>query len=243
MNSIYKRTLTTIGLLICTLLMATPSMGQATRSQVYGGTLTRQTQTFYMQSDVGLQTYESEAVASNATTSASTFRIGGYAGESRRVGISFTSAASDTAFQLNNTEVRSEWKDFDLQLRLGFINPFLVVSDSEMVIAGDELEDLHIFSQGVGAGATIQAPLTDYIIATASTKHVVSTKAHDRFGHEVKMGARSEVDFNAAIDVSEHVVDYYVGYKARTYSLTVDGVEATENQSMPYTGVRMGFYF
>ena len=128
------------GILFSIFLLAAPTMAQSTRSQVYGGTLTRQTQTFSVQSDVGLQTYESEAAGSNGTTSASTFKVGGFAGEARRVGILVTSANSTTNFQLNQTAVRSGWRDLDLQLRLGFINPFIVFSDSEIAVAGMELK-------------------------------------------------------------------------------------------------------
>jgi hypothetical protein len=219
------------------------AFSQATRSQVYGGALTRQSHTFYIQSDVGMQTYESAAVDSNATSTVQSYKVGGYFGEARRLGLAIGSSEAVTPFELNDTRIRSGFRDLELQVRLGFLNPFVVASDNEINIKTNGEDYLHVHGQGMGVGANIQVPMTAEIITTVSAKVVNTTKAYDRLGHDVTIGNRTEIDANAAVDVTEHMVDAYVGYRRRSYTLKVDGVEASELQSIPYAGLRFGVYF
>ena len=228
---------------IAGLLISLPAYSQATRSQVYGGTLTRQSQTFYAQSDVGLQTYESSAVDSNATATVTSYKVGGYFGEARRLGLSVASAESITPFELNDTRVRSGFRDVELQLRLGFINPYIVATDNEINVKANGENFLHIHGQGLGLGANVQVPMTENIITTVSAKLVNTTKAYDRYDHDVEIGPRTEIDASAAVDVTRHLVDAYIGYRRRAYSIKVDGANAQEVQSIPYAGLRLGVYF
>ena len=96
-------------------LFTSQALGQ-TRSQVYGTTLTKQTQAAFVQYDYGWQTYRSEAAESNATANVQSITFGGYAGESRRLGVYFSSDSSQTTFDLNNSDVATTWNMMALQL-------------------------------------------------------------------------------------------------------------------------------
>lgn len=221
---------------------AFPAAAQ-TVSQVYGGTLTRQTQTAFVTGDVGLQTYESESIDSNATAMSKNVTVGGYAGESRTLGIFARSSESTTKFDLNDSEVDTTWRDLYLQYRLGFISLSGIASMAE-IGASQEEEDLYrIYGTGYGAGATISAALSEELIVKAAAKAVMTPTAHDRLGGDVEVGQRQEAEAEASLDVIHRYVDLLLGYRYRTYRITVADEDSAETQSAPYAGMRFGVYF
>ena len=230
------------GLVVATSIFSSTVMAQ-TRSQVYGGTLTQQTQTAFFAADIGYQTYDSDSVSSKDTSPAYNYRVGGYAGENRVLGVFANVADSTTNFELNASKVRTAWRDLALQYRLGIFSPSVIATSSELLLSSTDQQDIHIFATGLGAGLAVHIPLTDKIIVQADAKAINSSNAHDRYGKEVKVGRRDEAELAASIDVVERYVDLLIGYRYRSYTLDIEGDVATETQTTPFGGVRLGIYF
>jgi hypothetical protein len=213
-----------------------------TRSQITGNTLTRQTQTAFIEADIGQQTFESEAVESNATSTVTRIRIGGYAGENRRLGVIASATDSETPFELNDSKVRTAWREVAMQFRFGYVNPSIIAANTEMRLKNGT-DSLDIYGTGIGGGLSINIPLTQWIVLNAAATSVQPTKSHDRNGHDVKLGRRDEVDLGASLDLVEKYVDVLVGYRYRQYDLEIAEETFKETQSAPYAGLRLGFYF
>ena len=228
---------------ILTMAVMTSAASGQTRSQVYGGTLTQQTQTAFFAADVGFQTYESESVESKDTSPAYNYRVGGFAGEDRVLGVFANIADSTTPFELNESRIRTAWRDLAIQYRLGFLYPTVYATSSELTLTAEGVEDIHIFGTGFGAGLAVQVPITKQIIVQADAKSINTASAHDRYGAEVDVGRRDEAELSASVDLVERYVDLIVGYRYRNYDLTIEDTKSVETQTTPFGGLRLGLYF
>ncbi|MEZ4742627.1 MAG: hypothetical protein R3B45_09300 [Bdellovibrionota bacterium] len=234
-----------IMLIICGLsLMATTENGIAqTRSQVYGSSLTQQTMTAYMQGDLTLNTYESEAAESKETATSSTWKLGIYAGESRNLGISFTSSENYVPFELNQSYLKANWKDTAMQWRLGWLYPTISVGLGEISINNANNERFDLFGANLGAGVGVFIPIFDKAVFHATGMVFNTPKALDKSGQDISLGQRIEQEVGASIDLTKNTIDFIVGYRTRSYDLTWNEVKYKEKNQGAYTGLRFGLYF
>jgi hypothetical protein len=223
--------------------VGTYSLQAQTTSQVYGDTLTRQTQTFFVTAEADWTTHNSQAVESNTSAATSSVSVGGYSGESRVLGVFFNSINQDLNFALNESSIRNNWNDLRLEARLGFIYPSVGVSmnQSKMVKAGETLTNF--YGTGPNAGLGTKIPMTKTIMVEAEAFVSSTTAAHDKDGKDIEVGLRKEADIHATVDVTAQLVDFIIGYRAREYGVKVDDKEYKEVQSAPFAGLRLGMYF
>lgn len=219
------------------------SLHGKTRTEFTGSVLTKQTQTAFVETDFGVQTYESQGVESNASTTAMTYSVGGYAGEHRRLGVFATIANSETDFALNQSSVGTYWRDLSLQMRLGAFYPKIIATSSEIKVNDEAGNRTHIFSTGVGAGIDAYYAITQKIIVNAKAQQIDGSSSHDKFGSAVEVGSRKKFEVGAAIDIIPRFLDLMAGYRVRSFNYTIEGQSFTDKQSTPYTGLRLGLYF
>lgn len=223
---------------------AVAGMSQAqTVSQVYGDSLTKQTQTVFVRADANFTTYESKAAGSNTTATTTSYAIGGYAGEKRALGVFASSNQQDITFGLNNNRVQNTWRDLHMQARFGWIYPQVVVAMNEMAIDKDGARIADLYGSGIGGGAGIYVPVIEAMVVHADGYVVNSNRARNTTANTVDVGQRLEVDLGASVDVIKNYVDFLIGYKVRRFDVTVDGESFEEQQSAPYAGLQLGAYF
>jgi hypothetical protein len=226
----------------CLVMLPAASWGQ-TRSQHYGNTLTRQTQTAFMTMDYGLLTYESKAVASNATAPVTRFRVGGYAGENRVLGVFLDTEQARTSFNLNKSSIGTRWQDLYMRFRMDFISLDLIGGLANIDIKREEGAAANIYGYGIGGGAAIDLPLNRSIVVHLHGKSVLTSEAHEESGRQVALGRRDHAEANVAFDIDERFLDVLFGYRYRQYNIKIDETQTKEVQSAPYAGMRLGIYF
>ncbi|TWW08788.1 hypothetical protein E3A20_20810, partial [Planctomyces bekefii] len=111
-------------------LAATPGYAQ-TRSQVWGGPIVQETQTASVTADVGMTTFESKAADSKETQSTSTYTVAAWAGEGRELGASVQASDAVVPFSLNNSSMKTSFRDVKLMARFLWFIPYVSVSLSE----------------------------------------------------------------------------------------------------------------
>jgi hypothetical protein len=232
----------TVGFVLASGLTALPAAAQ-TRSQVYGGALTQQAQTVYVRGEVGMTTYESEAAESKETQTSQTAILGGWAGEDRIIGAQIVSSEADVPFELNDTNMRTAFRDVKIMGRLGWLVPSLGVSLTEVNISQDDVESVAIYSTGASAGLAIQIPVAPFLVVEAGGQAVKSTKVYDKLDQDTKLGQRTEANLEADFDVTDRLVDLIVGYRVRQYDLQIGEETAKEKSQGAYAGIRLGLYF
>jgi hypothetical protein len=85
--------------------------------------------------------------------------------------------------------------------------------------------------------------MTHAIVVGFDAMHAPTTKSLDKLKGDAKLGARTEGDVSAAVDVTNRAIDLLVGYKVRRYSLEDARGEFSEESQGAYAGLRLGLYF
>jgi len=214
-----------------------------TRSQIYGSSLTQQTMTAYVQGDMVLNTYESEAAGSKESNTSTTWKIGVYAGESRKLGIQFRSSENYVPFDLNESSLAASWKDTIMQWRLGWFYPALAVGLSEIEVSSSSDASFDLFGASVGAGLGVFIPLFRKAVFHATTMVFETPNSWDKKGEDVKLGQRIEQDIGTSIDLTKDTIDFVVGYRTRSYTVSWNGNTYNENNQGAYAGLKFGLYF
>lgn len=214
-----------------------------TRSQVWGRPLEQQAQTVYARADAGMTTYESEAAGSKETAETTAFHVGGWAGEYREVGAQVSSSETAVPFALNGAESRLAFRDVRLMARFGWVIPSIGASLTEMDVKENGGKTVGVLGTGPNAGLAVWIPMTHAIVVGFDAMHAPTTKSLDKLKGDAKLGARSEGDVSASVDVTDRAIDLLVGYKVRRYSLEDARGEFDEQSQGAYAGLRLGLYF
>jgi hypothetical protein len=214
-----------------------------TRSQVYGSSLTKQTQTFYVQGDIGITTVESDTVQSKETINATSWEFGGFAGEGREIGLAFQGAQHNIDFSLNNADMQTNWQDAVMIGRLWWLYPKVTAGLSRVKISADNQELVNFYAPTIGAGLGLYIPLWDRIVIATDYMVRKAQRVQDSTDHEVAMGNRVDGQVAISVDVTPQMFDLVFGFRHKSYELTVDGQKFDESAQGPFLGTRMGFYF
>lgn len=227
---------------ISILTFSTPLLAQ-TRSQVYGDELTQQAQTVYLQEEGGITTYESEAAGSKETKQALTTTVGGWFGENRLVGATATNSESSVPFSLNDSQMHSAFTDVRASIRLGWLMPSLGVSLSEVEVSRADEKTVSLYSTGANAGLALGVPLNKTMVVYADGMTVKAMRGFDRLGTSSQLGDRQELNAGVSFDVTDRMLDFLVGYRARQYEIKEQAKSYKERMQGAYAGLRLGFYF
>lgn len=214
-----------------------------TRSQVYGDSLTKQAQTFYVRAGTGMTTFDSEAAGSKETRSTSDYEVGGWLGETRIAGIKVQSREDKVPFELNASKLRNNFTDVRMMARLWWFIPSFGVSLSEIDVSQDGVQTVGLFGTGVNAGLGFNVTLYPGIVLSGDYLRVISNKVYDKLSQSSSLGERTEMDGHIAFDLTEKIVDLIVGYRVRSFEIeTVDRTYKEQAQGA-YAGIRLGLYF
>ncbi len=231
-----------IGATILLLGASTATLAQ-TRSQVTGSDLDRQTMTAFIQADVGMDTFESDTIKSKESSQSSSWTFGTFAGESRKLGVTLHSSDNEVPFTLNDSKMRTSFRDLRLHTRLGWISPSIAAALNEISISSADTDVVNIYGSSLGAGLALNIPLWNR--AVINFDHVMFNTARvlEKEGRDVKLGQRQDSEISASFDITDRILDFIVGYRRRAYTLTVNDVENKELQTGAFVGFRLGMYF
>ncbi|MDQ3230969.1 MAG: hypothetical protein M3Q07_04040 [Pseudobdellovibrionaceae bacterium] len=219
------------------------SASAQTLSQVYGDSLTKQAQTLYIKGIAGMTTFDSEAAGSKETRTTTETEFGGWMGESRVVGLKINHAYHDVPFELNQSHSRSGMTDVRLQARVWFLQPSIGVSLTEWDVTGAEGPTVGIFATGINAGLGLVMNLHQGLVFHADLMRVQSLRTFDKLDQGAELGDREDVDTHFAFDLTERILDFVVGYRMRSYTLTREEITFKETSQGAYVGLRLGYYF
>jgi len=224
--------------------------------------------TFFLDISGGYSIFKSELVQSNDTGITARYAFGVNGGADHQVGMLFARESSTIAFKNTASSVALSWQDVDLRYRLGPLYFGLVVSSSTWTVksparvAGkiDETltseEYIDLTASGYGGNVGLQLPVGKrnllYADLTYVTIGAVQQKAAGANGSAAALaaaervttiGPRMELDLGAAIALTRNLVDATVGFKYRTYSVSVDSAASKELLNTTYAGLRLNWLF
>ena len=215
----------------------------AQTSKVYGAPMDRKTPTVFARGDAGYTTFDSRMVDSNASGTSVRYSAGAWAGDSRTLGMSFTSADTRMKFPLNESKISTSFRDLRAQARFGWVTPTFVASLSEMKGNKEGTEIVDLYGTGFGGGLGVHAPIYERLVLRFEGIFVRTGKAYDKQTRKVSLGDRMEGDAAASFAVLKDILDLNVGYSLRRYTVGVEADTWKESQSTPYVGLQLGTFF
>jgi len=218
-----------------------------TRSQVYGSDLEKQAMTVFVEADMAQTTYDSKTAESKESQQTPTYKLGGWVGENRNVGLIASTTESSVPFVLNNSSMRTAMKDIKMRARFGWISPTVAATLTEVKVVKAESTVVDLYGTGYGAGAEVQFPLHDRVVVAAEGMAFTTPSSFARnaepIAPETSLGDRVEADVSASVDLTRRTLDLVVGYKVRNYSIIIDDETKKEKAQGAYVGLRLGLYF
>ena len=203
----------------------------------------------YLSIGVGLATYKSEAVQSNDTNVTSGYTLGFSGGPERELIFALTNESSTTSFTYANStstsSIATTFQDTLMAYRWGFIYLGLVFSQTQILASNLDTDymDSLATGQGFAFGARVPVRKSAYIILdylssnTTVTKDVVQSS-----GTETTLGARSDVFLGGLIAITKSLLKARIGYRQRTFAMTVAGSSSTELQTMTWIGLDFNLF-
>lgn len=235
-----------LALILCVGIGSAQAYGQ-TRSQVYGSDLEKQAMTVFVEANVAQTTFDSKTAASKESHQTNTFKVGGWAGENRNVGLIASTTEATVPFALNDSAMRTAMKDIKMKARFGWISPTIAATLTEVEVSKAEATVVDLYGTGYGAGAEVQLPLHDRVVVAAEGMAYTTPSSFSRNPEvnqpDTALGDRLEADINASVDLTQRTVDLVVGYKVKNYSIIIDDETLAEKAQGAYVGMRLGLYF
>lgn len=200
--------------------------------------------TAFIKAGGGLSTYKSKMVDSNDTSTLIEYSIGAYAGLERDFGMIIRKDQATTPFSLNDSSILTTWQDYILKYRYGPVYLGAVLGSAE-IDANKEGDAEYLKARGSGYGLNLgfMIPVGKYSMFNIDVLAVSNSTAVDLNKKEVGIGQRLDYDINASFDLTKSMLDFVVGYKYRTYSLTVEGEGFAELFTTTYIAFVTNFYF
>ncbi|MCB9229534.1 MAG: hypothetical protein H6618_07980 [Deltaproteobacteria bacterium] len=200
---------------------------------------------------VGLMTYKSLAVASNDTSVTTGYRISAYAGTNKNIGFFIRQENNTTGFAYADSDLTSTvvtgFQDSALLYRWRFLSLGPVFVQRSMVITKRGEDYLDHLGTGIGGHVSLlfhinrdSRVFAEYTQASISSlKEVVQ----DSNVTTVTAGPRSDLFIGGMIQLTRSLLDLRIGYRQRTWSLSVDGESFNEVQTATWLGFGLRGFF
>jgi hypothetical protein len=201
------------------------------------------TPTSYMFFDYGLATYKSKLVDSNDTAGAVTYGFGLNAGENRNFGVEYRVETATVAFETNQSSLTSNWTSTIFKYRLWAFELGPVIGSVKMSSKRENAEIFDIVGGGYGGYFGILMPIGSKNIAYMNAMSVATASPVDTQARTITMGSRMDLELGTKIKVTRKAVDFVVGYRRRTLSITEGGSPFSELQTATFFGFNVGSTF
>ena len=207
-----------------------------------------ETPTFYLDVGTGITTYKSEALESNDTSITIGYALGIYAGQDKELGFALNNETNTTDFTYANSTLKSKmattFQDTIMRYRLGPIYFGPTFNQTTIESTNQDVQYLDLMASGLGGNAGLLLELRkdskffiDVLFSTASvTKEAIQTI------NTVSIGSRTDLHMGGIIKISRSLLNMQIGYKHRTFGVTVSGTSYTETLSYTWIGLGMNTF-
>ncbi len=225
--------------------------------------------TFYLDTTGGISTHKSEMANSNDTGSIVGVEFGVWAGSRRNLGVSLRQEQATIAFELNEATKTYAHQDVIFRYRFSFMPIYIGGGisnstwgasrtdddDPDTTMTGTTVEPyLNMTTKGYagnfGAFIPIGKSSTIFLDAMSVSPNAIQASIVERsdstFTTEdvsLAMSSRTDVNFGASLKITKKMLDFLVGYKMTTYTMTIKDETYAEQDTLTYIGLRTGWTF
>jgi hypothetical protein len=230
--------------LIAAMLLTPASVCKsATGSNDTGSDFSDRTNTAFLFFDYGLATYKSKLMDSNDTLGTVTYGFGLNAGVNRNFGVEYRVESGTVAFETSQSSLATSWYSTIFKYRIWAFELGPVLGGVKMKGSRENAEILDIAGSGYGGYFGILVPIGSQNLAYLNTMSVATSTPLDTQARTITMGSRLDLELGTKIKVTRKAVDFVVGYRRRTYSITEGGSPFSELQTATFVGFNFGKTF
>ena len=205
--------------------------------------LTERTDTVYMFADYGLGTYKSLLVESNDTMGVMTYGFGANAGAERDLGFEYRQEKQTISFAVNQSSLTSNWSSTIFKYRMWMFELGAVLGDVAMKVEREGDEILDIVGDGYGGYFGLLIPMNRTNLAYLNVMSVATSAPVDRKQRTITLGSRLDVEIGGRFALTRKYLNFDVGYRRRTISITESDVSYSELQTATFLGFSLGHSF
>ncbi len=220
------------------LLVALPSIANASDNGE-----TAESDTAYLFGNYGLTTYKSKLVASNDTGSSVTYGLGANAGSEKQLGFEYRVETQTTPFALTSSSIASVWTSTIVKYRLWYIDLGIVIGNAKVSAKRESEEILDVIGSGYGGYGGLLIPMGRNSLLYLNGMSVATAKPVDTKARVIALGSRTDIDFGTRIGILKKGLDFTLGYRRRSNTITEAATVFSELQTTTYFGFHTGINF
>lgn len=197
----------------------------------------------YLFVDYGLATYKSLLVESNDTMGVVTYGLGAHAGEEKELGIEYRVENATTAFVLNQSSIKTTWTSTIIKYRLWAFELGAVIGQSKILASRESEEILDVVGNGYGGYFGMLFPVGKSSLIYLNAMSVSNAEVIDKKERTITLGSRLDAEIGSRVSITKKALDFTLGYRRRSNSISEDGISYAELQTSTFIGFHTGFDF
>ena len=205
--------------------------------------MTDRTDTVFMFADYGLGTYKSLLVDSNDTMGVMTYGFGANAGQERNLGFEYRQEKQSIAFAVNDSSLTSDWTSTIFKYRMWMVELGVVLGGVKMKSEREGAEILDIVGDGYGGYFGMLIPMSRDNLAYINVMSVATAAPVDKKERTIVLGSRLDIEVGGRFALARKYLNFDVGYRRRSNSVTESGVAYNELQTATFLGFSLGHMF
>ena len=205
--------------------------------------MTDRTDTVFMFADYGLGTYKSTLVDSNDTMGVMTYGFGANAGQERNLGFEYRQEKQSITFAVNDSSLTSDWTSTIFKYRMWMVELGVVLGGVKMKVEREGAEILDIVGDGYGGYFGMLIPMSRDNLAYLNVMSVATASPVDKKERTIAFGSRLDIEVGGRFALSRKYLNFDVGYRRRSNSVTESGVAYSELQTATFLGFSFGHMF
>ena len=208
-----------------------------------GDEMTDRTSTVYMFADYGLGTYKSLLVDSNDTMGVTTYGFGANAGQDRNLGFEYRQEKQTINFAVNQSSLTSDWTSTIFKYRVWMVELGVVLGGVKMKVEREGSEILDIVGDGYGGYFGMLIPMSRDNLAYLNVMSVSTAAPVDKKERTIALGPRMDIELGGRFALARKYLNFDIGYRRRTNSVTESDVAYNELQTSTFLGFSLGHKF
>jgi len=222
-------------LLVCA-AVSTPSLAQ-------NSDLDKRTPSVYLEAEGSFSTHKSNTLNGTDFATGSGLEAGVWTGKDKNLGMAVRQSQFQTHFTQVDAGADESWTDFLLRYRLLWFYPTAVIGSCNLGIEKNGQKIVDLLCTTLGASLGIRVPVGQYVIVEFTPLVAKPVSVKDRLARDTTVDLRSDYSLGVSLRPKLPWLDINVGFRYRTYNLTIAGDNTREVYAGPYLGLALGFSF
>lgn len=211
-----------------------------TATKTHADDFSDRTDTVYLLTNYGLGTYKSKLVDSNDTMGVLTYGFGANAGQNKNLGIEYKVESQAVTFTVNKSSLTSVWTSTIFKYRLWAFELGPVIGNIKMTANRAGTDILDIAGNGYGGYFGILMPMGHNSLGYFNVTSVATADPLDKEARTISLGSRMDIELGGRIGITRKALDFVIGYRQRTNSVTEGGASYSELQTSTFLGFQVG---